>query len=321
MKRQSIVWAIVGVCMLVGVQASALDITITAGGTSGSWFIAGSAFQDAFSQGISEAKFNVIPGGGTANPIRVDKGEAQVGFTYATNAKSAVSGTDPYKEKTGNIRAMVNLQILQYLVVGAIEKLPLNSIEEWIQKKEPLKMCPGPRSLGGWLTFRRMLNAYGTSDKETESWGVKYIHAGWSESVQQILDGHVQAITTQAPVRVPFMVDLAQARPIKFFALKEAVRQRMAEEYGYASVEMPADTYKGQPRPVGTVADSVVLLTHTDVPDDLVYRMVKIVCENRAKWENTHAMFKTFDPAKAFDTPIPLHPGAVKYYREKGYMK
>ena len=321
MKRQSVIWVIVGICALFAVPAAATDITITAGGTSGSWFIAGSAFQDGFAQAITGSKFNVIPGGGAANPIRIDRGEAQVGFTYATNAKSAVSGTDPYKEKADNIRAMANLQILQYLVFGVVEKVPLNSFEEWIQKKAALTICPGPRSMGGWLTFRRMLKAYGASEKETENWGSKYIHAGWSESVQQVLDGHAQALTTQAPVKVPFMVDLAQARPIKFLAIKDTVRQRMAQEYGYAAIDMPADTYKGQPEPVPTVADSVVLLVNKDVPDDLVYHMVKVICENKVKWENTHAMFKPFDPAKAFDTSIPLHPGAAKYYKEKGYMQ
>ena len=321
MKQRILVLLALGLCLCFTGRLFAADITITAGGTSGSWFIAGSAFQDGFSQGIPDAKFNVIPGGGAANPIRINRGEVQVGFTYATNAKSAVSGTEPYKEKMENIRAMVNLQILQYLTFAALEKIPLNSFEEWIQKKEALRICPGPRSMGGWLSFQRMLKAYGTSEKETEKWGSKYIHAGWSESVQQLLDGHADAVSTQAPVKVPFMVDLAQARNVKFFPIKESVRQAMVDEYGYAALDMPPGTYNGQDGPVPTVADSVVLLAHKDVSDDLVYEMVKVICENKTKWVNTHAMFKPFEPAQAGNAPIQLHPGAVRYYKEKGYVK
>jgi TRAP transporter TAXI family solute receptor len=321
MKRRIVVLLALGLSLCFTGRLFAGDITITAGGTSGSWFIAGSAFQDGFSQNIPDAKFNVIPGGGAANPIRVNKGDAQVGFTYATNAKSAVTGTDPYKEKMENIRAMINLQILQYLTFAALEKTPVNSFQEWIEKKATLRICPGPRSMGGWLSFRRMLTAYGTSQKETEKWGSKYIHAGWSESVQQVLDGHADAISTQAPVRVPFLVDFAQARPVKFFSIKASVLQVMADQYGYAALDMPAGTYKGQDSPVPTVADSVVLLVNKDVPEGLVYQMVKVICENKPKWVNTHAMFNPFEPDQAAKSPIQLHPGAVKYYKEKGYMK
>ena len=49
--------------------------------------------------------------------------------------------------------------------------------------------------------------------------------------------------------------------------------------------------------------------------------MVKIICENKEKWAATHSMFAPFDPTKAGNTPIPLHPGAEKYFKEKGYIK
>jgi len=315
---------VAAVCVMavasVGV-ASAMDVTITAGGTSGSWFISGAAFQDAFSQGIKGTKFSVVPGGGTANPIRVNKGEAQVGFTYATNAKAAVSGEAPYKAKTTNLRAMLDLQILQYLLVAAKKGLPISSFEQWFKEKAKLTILPGPRSMGGWTTLRHVFLGYGTSDKKIEGWGGKFIHAGWSESAQQLLDGHADIIAPQAPLKWPVMVDLANSRDLKWFPVADKVRKGMADKYGYLAADMPANIYKGQDKPLKTMADSVVLLVNKDVPDDLVYQMVKIVCENKSKWVATHSMFAPFDPKKACNAPIPLHPGAIKYFKEKGYLK
>lgn len=302
-------------------QLYATDITITAGGTSGSWFISGSAFQDAFSQNIKDSKFNVVPGGGAANPIRVNRNDAQVGITYATNAKAAAAGQDPYKEKASDLRAMLNLQILQYLMVAGKKSLPVSSFEQWFKEKAKLKVLPGPRSMGGWLTLRRIFIAYGTSKGKIESWGGKFIHAGWSESSQQLLDGHADIIAPQAPIKWPVMLDLANSRDMQFFPIDDKIRQDLAQQYGYLAVDMPAGTYKGQDQPLKTMADSVVLVVNQNVPTDLVYQMVKIVCENKKKWVATHAMFKPFDPEKAGNAPIPLHSGAAKYFKEKGYIK
>ncbi len=301
--------------------ASAMDITITAGGTSGSWFISGAAFQDAFSQNIKGTKFSVVPGGGAANPIRVNKGDAQVGFTYSSNAKAAVVGGEAYKEKASEIRAMLNLQILNYLMVAGKKSLSISSFEQWFKEKAKLRVLPGPRSMGGWTMLRHVFLGYGTSDKQIESWGGKFIHAGWSESAQQLLDGHAEIIAPQAPLKWPVMVDLGNSRELKFFPIADKVRKALADKYGYLAADMPGGTYKGQEQDLKTMADSVVLLVNQKVPDELVYQMVKIVCENKAKWEATHAMFKPFDPKQACNTPIPLHPGAVKYFKEKGYLK
>ena len=320
MKKLLIIAAVCVMALASLGTASAMDVTITAGGTSGSWFISGSAFQDAFSQNIKGTKFSVVPGGGAANPIRVNKGDAQVGFTYATNAKAAMAGDAPYKQKTSNLRAMLNLQILQYLMVAAKKSMPVSSFEQWFKEKAPLKVLPGPRSMGGWMTLRRVFTGYGTSNKKIEAWGGKFIHAGWSESSQQLLDGHADIIAPQAPLKWPVMVDLANSRDLKWFAVADKVRKALADKYGYLAADMPAGTYKGQ-GVLKTMADSVVLVVNKDVPDDLVYQMVKIVCENRKKWVATHSMFKPFDPKKAGAAPIPLHPGAAKYFKEKGYIK
>ncbi len=206
-------------------------------------------------------------------------------------------------------------------MVAVKANFPMDSFEKWIQQKVKTKVLPGPRSMGGWLTLRRVFEEYGSSNDEIKAWGGKFIHAGWSESAQQLMDGHADIIAPQAPLKWPVMVDLANARDIKFISINDKVRSNLVEKYGYVAADMPAGTYKGQDQPLKTMADSVVLVVNADVSDDLAYQMTKVICENKAKWVATHSMFKSFDPQKAGNTPIDLHPGSVKYFKEKGYIK
>jgi hypothetical protein len=90
----------------------------------------------------------------------------------------------------------------------------------------------------------------------------------------------------------------------------------------YLSVTIPAGTYDGQTEAVETAAVGNFLITHDGVPEETVYQMTKLMFENLDKLTAAHAAAKAIDLAKANDgMPIPLHPGAERYYKEKGILK
>ena len=305
------------------VQAREKSILVTAGGVGGSWFIAGAAFTDVWGKSIPDLKTQLIPGGGSSNPIRVNKGEADIGFTYSTNAISAMKGEEPYKEKMGNLMGVANLQIMQYLVLAVLRDAGITSYEQIRDKKFPLKVCPGTRGLGGELTFRRVLAEYGFSYQDIIKWGGKVYFAGWNESVSEIRDGRANALTSQTPLQNPFMVELSTSRDMKYIPLSEAVTKQLMTKYGYAKTVIPKDSYKGMDEAYLTVADSVILVCKKNLSEELVYQLVKLLCENEKRWKDTHVMFKEFKPAETSSLPesLALHPGAAKYYKEKGYLK
>ena len=85
---------------------------------------------------------------------------------------------------------------------------------------------------------------------------------------------------------------------------------------------IPANTYKGQTSDIPTISQTHALFAHKNVPDDLVYAMTKLAFENKAALVAVHPIFSSMDPMKGSQgLPIPLHPGAERYYREIGAIK
>ena len=90
----------------------------------------------------------------------------------------------------------------------------------------------------------------------------------------------------------------------------------------YVSVVIPANTYDGQAEDVQTAAVGNFLITHDGVSEEAAYQMTKLLFENLPALAAAHAAAKAIDPAKALDgMPIPLHPGAERYYKEAGILK
>ncbi len=90
----------------------------------------------------------------------------------------------------------------------------------------------------------------------------------------------------------------------------------------YVPAVIPAGTYEGQAEDVQTATVGNFLITHDGVPEDTVYQMTRLLFENLDQLTAAHAAAKAIDPAKALEgMPIPLHPGAEKYYREAGILK
>lgn len=90
----------------------------------------------------------------------------------------------------------------------------------------------------------------------------------------------------------------------------------------YAKVEIPGGLYAGNPNPTPTYGVLATFVTSTKVPDATVYEMVKAVFENFDDFKKLHPAFGSLDPKKMIKDGLsaPLHPGAVKYYKEKGWM-
>jgi TRAP transporter TAXI family solute receptor len=87
---------------------------------------------------------------------------------------------------------------------------------------------------------------------------------------------------------------------------------------------MPADTFKGQAQPVTTVGFPTVLITNTALPEPIAYTITKTIIENKDALVNGHKGLSQFDPTTSWQAEkvgLPLHPGAERAYREKGWMK
>ena len=98
----------------------------------------------------------------------------------------------------------------------------------------------------------------------------------------------------------------------------------MSEKYGCPAAKITPDMYQQKviDEEFLVPAINTILMVNKDVKDDIVYRITKTFCDNEAQLKAMDNRLKDFKPAEAWQNlGVPLHPGAEKYYREKGYLK
>jgi len=152
---------------------------------------------------------------------------------------------------------------------------------------------------------------------------VKEDSSSFSQAMDKIKDGNLDATLITAGIPVAAITDAAQGHPIKILPLAGAeVAALLKEQPYYTQVQLPANTYKGQAAPVSTIAVMAVWTTHDGVSDNVAYEVTKALYENTAIMGQVHVQGKniTLQTATAVGS-VPLHPGAIRYFKEKGVLK
>jgi len=141
----------------------------------------------------------------------------------------------------------------------------------------------------------------------------------FAESVELMKNRELDATLQSAGLGVASIKDLATSIDINMVAIPPEVVEKLGAPYIAATI--PAGTYEGQEADVPTVAVVNFLVTHEDVSEETAYQMTKLLFENLDKLEAAHkaaAQIKLENALKGM--PIPLHPGAERFYKEKGLM-
>ncbi|MCL4744320.1 MAG: TAXI family TRAP transporter solute-binding subunit [Burkholderiaceae bacterium] len=296
--------------------------TVAAGSIGGSWFVISTALFDLYSKNIDGLTYNIVPGGGVSNPISVQGGKATIGMGYTTNLFAAYNGLPPNKEKMPDIRAVFSLNVSSLLHPFILASAPVSSFEEIVARKYPLKVDTGSRGTGGELAAQRAMAAMGASYENIKSWGGSVTHSAYREAAGRMVDGHIDSFINDDIINSPTYVELVVSRAMRIMPLSQSAVDQLASTFGYGKAVIPANTYKGQTSDIPTISQTHALFVHKNLPDDLVYAMTKLAFENKAGLVAVHPIFSSMDAVKGSQgLPIPLHPGAVRYYREIGAIK
>jgi TRAP transporter TAXI family solute receptor len=130
----------------------------------------------------------------------------------------------------------------------------------------------------------------------------------------------LDATLQSAGLGVASIRDLATSVPINVVAVSPEIIEKIGAPFIAATI--PAGTYEGQTEDVSTAAVGNFLVSHIEVSEETAYQMTKLLFENLDKMAASHAAAKAIDVQKALDgMPVPLHPGAERYYREVGVLK
>jgi TRAP transporter TAXI family solute receptor len=146
---------------------------------------------------------------------------------------------------------------------------------------------------------------------------------GVAESVNALKDGKIQGFFWVGGLPTAAVTDLGATPGVKIKLIdhSDAVA-KMNEKYGplYAVAEIPTKTYPGQETPNKIAVVWNVLVSSDKMPDDVAYKIVQVIFEKRAEWAQVHKEALSLEMSNQLvaNAGMPFHPGAVKYFTEKG---
>jgi TRAP transporter TAXI family solute receptor len=293
--------------------------------TGSAWYVYGATMAELLRKALpAGSNVDVKPrAGGVGNPRLVAKNETPLGLAFTVTNRWAYEGKEAYTEKLENLRALVGGLDTYYLVAIASNKLGIKSVRELRDKKLPVKIYTQPIGALGEFAGRQLLRSIGLSYTDVKGWGGSTAHVGYNVIVDAFKDGRADILFAVITPKHPSVSEIANDGNVTFLGLDADTIKALAP-LGYAPATMAANTFKSQPEPVSTVGFPTVLITNKDLPEPVAYTITKTVVENKDALVRGHAGLAEFDPRTAWQPEkvgIPLHPGAERAYREKGWMK
>jgi uncharacterized protein len=307
--------ALVAAAMFTAVPAQAQQfVNVLTGGTSGVYYPLGVALGKLYGDKIPGIKTQVQATRASVENLQLlEQGRGEIAFTLGDSLKAAWDGDEEagFKAKLTKLRTLGAIYP-NYIQLVATKESGINTIADLKGKS----LSVGAVRSGTELNTRAILTAAGLSYKDLGK--VEYLP--FAESVDLMKNRQLGATLQSAGLGVSSIRDLAASNEIVVVAVPKATVDKIGPPF--VSVDIPANTYKGQDKAVPTAAVINYLVTHSGVSDDLAYQMTKLVFENLPDLVSAHSAAKEITLAGApKDSPIPLHPGAERYYREKGLIK
>lgn len=289
-------------------------------------YVYGAIFAKLWRGGLPKGStIDVLPyAGGTGNALLMDKGDADLGLLFGAAVKWAYDGTVVFNKKHEFIRGLVGSLDKYYIGIMVTKKSGITSLEEVAKKKSPVRIVSQPQGGASEASMRLVLEAYGMTYEMIRSWGGSVTPTSTSVAQNQMTDGKADIWINMLVAKHPMISELAMSTDIIFLPMSDEVVKKL-ETLGYKKDILPAKSFRGQDKEVQLVGWPTTLVGHKDLPAELAYVLTKTLVENKPELVKGHAALKDFivEDAWKFQTPYgtPLHPGAEKYYREKGMMK
>jgi TRAP transporter TAXI family solute receptor len=294
--------------------AQEVKLILATGGTAGTYYPFGGAMAKIWNSKIPGMNVTAQATGASAENVRlINKKEVELALVQSDTIDFAYHAKEAFKEPLKKMGAIAILypEIIQIVVRGD------SKIKSFTDLKG-VKIGVGAPGSGTEANFRQLCDVYGIKKED-----VKAQFLSFAESAEQFKDKHIDAFIVTAGIPNAAIMDVAVMQSIRILSLPDNKIAQLTKKYPFlSSTVVPANTYKNQTAAVKTIAVSAVLIASSELPEDVAYKLTKALFDNQAELAATHAKGKELNlKTAAKGVSIPFHPGAVKYYKEKGMMK
>ena len=297
----------------IPIAATAQQVTMMTGPQGGSWIPLGGALKGMWEKEIPGLRIQMTPGAGIANVRGIDEGKAHIGFGNSISTVDGLEGRAPFPKKTTKVCQLANLYA-QYFQVVALADAKINSFADLKGKT----LVTQPKGNTGEALTATVLKINGMS---YQSLAKVNFQAAYTDAVSLMKDGHAQVFTLGTTAPASAVMDLASARDVRLVpADDKTVAARNKSNPGfYKKLVIKAGTYPKQDKDVPVIGYSTHVIVACDLPEDTVYKLAKVMA---AHIDNLAAVVKPITGVTpkdmAVDIGVPLHKGALKFYKEVG---
>ena len=309
-------WFLAALLALTALPASAEQfINILTGGTSGVYYPLGIGLSNIWSKALPNTKVSVQATKASVenlNLLEAGRGEAAITLGDALSQAWAGNKDAGYAKPLRKLRGISALHA-NYVQIVARADSGIRTLADIKGKR----VSVGAAKSGTELNARAVFAAAGL--KYSDFSKVEYLP--YEQSAQLLQNKQVDVTLQSAGLGSPALRDLANSVDIVIIPIPASVIAKIGDK-AYIASKVPANTYKDQPKDVPTAKIENYLVTRADLSTDTVYQMTKSMYAHLDELVAAHAAAKSIKLQDAIGgMPIPLHPGAEKYYREVGLIK
>ena len=298
----------------VSTSNSAEFINILTRGTSGVYYPLGVGISKIYSEKIKDAKVQVQATKASVENLNLlQDGKGELAFVLGDALKDAWQGNEDagFKTKLDKLR-VIGAIYPNYIQIVASKDSKIKTLADLKGKG----LSVGAAKSGTELNTRALFKAAGMSYKDLGK--IEYLP--YAESVELIKNRQLDATLQSAGLGVASLKDLSTSLDIVVVSVPAEIVKKMGAPF--VAAKIPANTYKGQTEDVNTASVINYLVTRKDVSEATAYQMTKLFYESLPEMIASHSAAKDISLKDAANnSPVPLHPGAAKYYKEKGLIK
>jgi TRAP transporter TAXI family solute receptor len=255
-------------------------------------------------------------GASVENSRLVGARESDMGMVMGSIAYNALHGKEPFDKKFPLVALFQMYPAPEHIVT--VSGKGIKSVKDLKGKKVSIDV-PGS---GCAVMAKAILEEYGFNLEKD----LTIANLSQSESVQALKDGIVDAVFFNFAYPGAAVLDLAATRDILLIPVEPVMADKIVKKYPYyVKITIPAKTYPKVDSDILCLGDSNVLIANKQMEDEVAYKIVKAIYENvdKGKWAliNIHPIASQLTPKNAVNSPIELHPGAIKYFKEVGAIK
>ena len=286
------------------------NLTFTTGGDQGTYYALGNVIAGQVSAATDTKVTAITSGGSQANILALSDGDAQLGFAQSDVMAYAYNGTNLFDTPVPGFSTVAALYTEQVQIVTLDPTL--TNVSDLAGKT----VSVGDAGSGTYFNAVDILNAYGI-DAETD---INPVYESFGTSADSLQDGKIDAAFVVAGAPTNAITSLAASKDVYLIGLDDDHINALINSSPYYTMNViPAATYN-LPADVTTVAVGAVVIARDDTAEEDVYNFVSGAFENLDAVTNAHAKGAELNlDFAASVTSVPYHPGAARYFAEKGY--